>query len=171
MQARTLLAPLLVIIALGASLLLMRPRLSQEPHVIALVRHAEKADQSKDTALSTDGERRAARLSEVLSGLGLRAIYTSEFKRTAQTAQPTAERAGITPTVVPAQDTAGLVQRLRRDHPHEPTLIVGHADTLPEIIRQLGVLEPVDIPGTEFGNLFLIVAHPAGPPTLLRLHY
>ena len=170
-MARTILAVVSVIAALAVSLLLMRPRIILEPHVIALVRHAEKADKTPDTALSPEGELRAVRLASVLSGLGVRAIYTSEFKRTIQTAAPLAAKLGITPTVVPAQNPTGLIQQLRREHLRDTTLIVGHADTLPEIIRQLGVLEPVDIPGSEFGDLFLIVAHPSGPPTLLRLHY
>ena len=98
-------------------------------------------------------------------------LCTSEFKRTAQTAAPLATKLGITPTVVPAQNSMDLVQKLRREHPHDTTLIVGHADTLPDIIRQLGILEPVEIPGNEFGDLFLVVVHPSSFPTLLRLHY
>lgn len=171
MQSRTLTAALALIAAVAVGILLVRPRLGPAPHAIVLVRHAEKADQSADTALSPAGEARALRLAEVLAGLGVQAIYTSEFKRTAQTAQPTAQRLGLTPAVVPAQDTAGLLQRLHREHPKDNTLIVGHADTLPQLIRQLGVAEPVDIPGNEFGNLYIVVIHPMGPPTLLRLHY
>lgn len=171
MHLRTVIAALLVIAAVAVGLVLMRPRFSPELHAVVLVRHAEKADQSADTPLSPAGEARALRLADMLGGLGVRAIYTSEFKRTAQTAQPTAQRLGLTPAVVPAKDTAGLIQRLRREHPRDNTLIVGHADTLPEIIRQLGVLEAVDIPGNEFGNLYIVVTHPSGPSTLLRLHY
>ena len=171
MLSRTLVAAFAVIAAVAIGILLIRPRLGPAPHAIVLVRHAEKADQSADTALSPAGEARALHLAEILGGLGVRAIYTSEFKRTAQTAQPTAQRLGLTPVVVPAQDTAGLVQRLHREHPTDNTLIVGHADTLPELIRQLGVKDPVDLPGNEYGNLYIVVTHPTGPPTLLRLHY
>lgn len=170
-MARTILAVVSVIAAIAVGLLLMRPRVILEPHVIALVRHAEKADKTPDTALSPEGEQRAARLATVLGGLGVRAIYTSEFKRTAQTAAPLATKLGITPTVVPAQNSLDLVQKLRREHPRDTTLIVGHADTLPDIIRRLGILEPVEISGNEFGDLFLVVVHPSSSPILLHLHY
>ena len=155
-------------IAVGIVLVIsLQPRLQAGP--IVLVRHAEKVDASKDSALSPIGEARATRLAEVLGSLGIRTIYTSEYKRTAQTAQPLAQRLGLTPTVVPAHDQAGLLQRVPKA-PH-PVLIVGHGDTLPAIIKQLGVRDPVEIPGDDFGSIYVVVPHLTGPPTLLHLRY
>jgi broad specificity phosphatase PhoE len=170
MRSRTSWSHVLIWLSVAVGIVLLvslQPRLHSGP--ILLVRHAEKVDASKDSLLSPAGEARAARLAEVLGSLGVRTIYTSEYKRTAQTAQPLAQRLGITPTVIPAVDQLELLKRLPRV-PH-PVLIVGHADTVPGLIKQLGVREPVDIPGDDFGSIYIVVPHLTGPPTLLHLRY
>ena len=170
MRSRPSWSSVLIWLFIAASVVLvisLQPRLHAGP--IVLVRHAEKVDSSKDSALSPAGEARAARLAEVLGSLGIRAIYTSEYKRTAQTAQPLAQRLGLTPTVIPALDQGGLLQRLPKAQ--RPALIVGHGDTVPALIKQLGVREPVEIPGNDFGSIYVVVPHLTGPPTLLHLRY
>jgi len=56
------------------------------------------------------------------------AIFTSEFKRTQETAAPTATSIGVTATVVPAKDTAALVAKLHQLSGN--ALIVAHGDTI-----------------------------------------
>ncbi len=65
---------------------------------IFIVRHAEKADATKDTDLSEAGRSRADILAKTLRDAGITAIYTSEFKRTQETAAPLAKALGINPT-------------------------------------------------------------------------
>ncbi len=153
-----------VLLALGLSFL-------RTPRAIVLVRHAERADSSRDTLLSAAGETRALHLADTLAGLGVRTIYVTEYKRTQQTAQPLAERLGLTPVVVAANNSAALVRKLRRGDSRDAALVVGHSDTLPALIKQLGVSEPVEIRPDEFHHLYIVVMHPWGRPTLLRLHY
>ena len=170
MRSRTSWSSILLWLAIATGVILvisLQPRLRSGP--IVLVRHAEKVDSSKDSPLSPVGEARAARLAEVLGSLGIRTIYTSEYKRTAQTAQPLAQRLGLTPEVIPAIDQGTLLQRLAKAP--RPALIVGHGDTLPALLKELGVREPVEIPGTDFGNIFVVVPHLTGPPTLIHLRY
>lgn len=170
MRSRTSWSQVLIWLSIAVGIVLvvsLQPRLHSGP--IVLVRHAEKVDASKDPLLSPAGEARATRLAETLASLGIRTIYTSEYKRTAQTAQPLAQRLGLTPTVIAATEQMELLKRLPKV-PH-PVLIVGHADTLPAIIKQLGVREPVDIPGDDFGSIYIVVPHLTGPPTLLHLRY
>jgi broad specificity phosphatase PhoE len=166
MKPRTAVALLCI-----TAVVLLTSCLRPKPHTIVLVRHAERADQSKDTLLSPAGEDRAVRLAEALSGLGIKSIYVTEYKRTQQTAQPLAQRLGLAPVVHTAKDSAGLVQALRRGSADDTVLVVGHSDTLPELIKQLGVREPIELPATEFHHLYIVVTHPSGAPTLLRLHY
>ena len=52
---------------------------------IVFVRHAEKADQSKDPELSAEGVARAEELARVLRDLPITAVYHTEFRRTAAT--------------------------------------------------------------------------------------
>jgi probable phosphoglycerate mutase len=54
-----------------------------------------------DPALSADGQAQAQRLAGRLTAAGLRAIYISTLRRTAQTAAPLAARLGLDPRVEP----------------------------------------------------------------------
>src|SRR5213593_3091142 len=81
---------------------------SAEP-VVVIVRHAEKAvSDGGDPDLSPAGRARAEELARILKDSGITAIFTSEFKRTQETAAPTATSIGVTATVIPAKDTAAL---------------------------------------------------------------
>ncbi len=131
--------------------------------VLFLVRHAEKADNSRDTALSAKGEARAHALAEKLRDAGITAIFTTEYKRTQQTAAPLAEALHVRTIVHKADDTAGLVKLLQQQ---ERALVVGHANTLSEIASALGVELPEPGEG-EYDGLYVIV--PA-QRLLVRLH-
>lgn len=149
---------------------------------IFLVRHAEKLDESPGARLSPTGHARARRLSDLLGQAGIQRIFVSEFERTQQTAGPIAERLGIQPLVVPAQDRQVLHAQLVSSNSGEGAiLVVGHSDTLPRILADLGLPVP-PIPGGDYGNLFVVVLpprmkepqtppSPASAPTLIRLRY
>jgi broad specificity phosphatase PhoE len=80
---------------------------------IFIVRHAEKADATKDPDLSEAGRARAEALAKTLRDANITAIYATEFKRTQQTAAPLAKILGITVTILPAKDNAALIAKLR----------------------------------------------------------
>jgi broad specificity phosphatase PhoE len=140
-------------------------------HTIFLVRHAERAAISgatgSDTHLSPAGRERAQALAELLKDAKITAIYTTEYKRTQETAAPLAQSLGIQPKVVFADDTRSLIAKLR-SRPGN-VLVVGHSNTLPQIITALGILSRVTIAESDYDNLFLIVA--GRTPQLVRLHY
>ena len=83
-----------------------------QPTVI-LVRHGEKLDSSRDSVLSPAGEARALRLAQMLAASGIRAIYTTEYRRTILLAAPLAKQLGVTPVAVPGadQDAFGVQRR------------------------------------------------------------
>lgn len=134
---------------------------------IFVVRHAEKADATKDPDLSEAGRARAEALAKALRDAKIVAIYATEFKRTQQTAAPLAKALGITVTVLPAQDNAALIAKLRASNGN--ALVVGHGDTIPNLIKALGVSEPINIAENDYDNLFVLVLD--GKPQLIRLHY
>ena len=83
--------------------------------IVVIVRHAEKAtDGGRDPDLSLAGRARADELARILKDSGITAIFTSEFKRTQETAAPSATSIGVTATVIPAKDTAALAAKLHR---------------------------------------------------------
>jgi broad specificity phosphatase PhoE len=113
--------------------------------VVVIVRHAEKAaNGGNDPELSSAGRARADALARILKDSGITAIFTSEFKRTRETAAPTATSIGVTATVVPATDTDALVSKLHQLNGN--ALVVGHGDTIPNLIKALGINSPVNIP-------------------------
>ena len=82
--------------------------------ILFLVRHAEKATTGgNDPELSAAGQQRAEALARILKDSEITAIFTTEFKRTQETAAPTARATQITPTIVPANDIPGLVEKVR----------------------------------------------------------
>ena len=48
-------------------------------------------------------------------------------------------------------------------------LIVGHSNTVPDVLKRLGVQGDIAIGDMEFDNLFVVVRPAAGEPTLVRL--
>lgn len=143
--------------------------------VVILVRHAERADAgqaaagttSSDPDLSPAGHARAEALARLLKDATITAIYTTELKRTRQTAAPLARVTGLKPSIVPAAQSADLVRAITQAT--GVVLVVGHSNTVPELIARLGCKEPVTIGDEEFDNLFVLVR--GAPPTLLRLRY
>lgn len=136
---------------------------------IFLIRHAEKAEgatgDAKDPDLSPAGRARADALALMLKDAGITSVFVTELRRTQQTAAPLARAADIQPTVVPAKETAALVDKLKEARGN--VLVVGHSNTLPEIIRALGAPEPISIADEEYDNLFIWTG--GAQPQLLRL--
>ena len=143
--------------------------------VVFLVRHAERADAGMaaakvpgaDPELSDAGKARAASLAALLKDAKITAIFTTEYKRTRDTAQPLAAATGITAAAVDSKDAAGLIDKVKASPGN--VLVVGHSNTLPEVIKALGIGEPVSLADDQFDNLFVVVR--GARPALLRLHY
>ena len=135
---------------------------------IFVVRHAEKAQGSddKDPDLSSAGRARAESIAKVLKDAGITAIYATELKRTQQTAEPLARVMQLDVTIVPAKETATLVSELKAIN--GAALVVGHSNTVPQILQALGASATVTIGDAEYDNLFILAG--GAPPKLLRLH-
>ena len=115
-----------------------------QPPVIFLVRHAERAAISghvpSDTGLSREGKSARGRPGRALKDAQITAIYTSEYKRTRETAEPLAQSLGIRPEVVQSDDFRTLIAKLKALRGN--ALVVGHSNTVPQIINELGVHRP-----------------------------
>jgi 2,3-bisphosphoglycerate-dependent phosphoglycerate mutase len=136
--------------------------------VVIVIRHAEKATTGgNDPDLSAAGRARSEMLARLLKDAGLTAVFTSEFKRTRETAVPLAKSIGVTPTVVPAQDTTALVAKLHQLDGN--ALVVGHGNTIPKLVKELGIETTINIPEDDYTELFVVVL--GDKPQLLRLHF
>src|SRR5256885_10300007 len=76
--------------------------------IVFIVRHAEKtATGGNDPDLSVAGQKRAEALARIVKDSQITTVFVTEFKRTQQTAAPTAKKAPLNPNVVPANYVAG----------------------------------------------------------------
>ena len=103
----------------------------------------------------------------MLKDAQITAVYTTEYKRTRETAAPVAQSLGIQPEVIPGDDLRGLIAKLKASSGN--VLVVGHSNTLPQIISALGVSSRVTVAESDYDNLFLVVLE--RPPRLIHLHY
>lgn len=126
------------------------------PTTLLIVRHADRLG-SQD-ALRPEGLTRAQELVHVGEKAGIVAIYRSDTDRARDTATPLATALGITPVVYPANNTAALVDDILADHRGEKVFVVGHSNTVPQIIAAAGGPSLPDIGTDEFDNLFVLTA-------------
>ena len=142
-----------------------------EQRIVFVVRHAERTGTDgpaqTDPALSETGRARAAGLKRELRDAGIQSIYTSELKRARQTAAPLADSLGIKSEVVAARDVDELITKIKSGAGN--VLIVGHSNTVPEIVKGLGVTTKVTLSEKQYDDLFVVVL--GQPPLLLHLHY
>src|SRR5262249_3790637 len=133
-----------------------------------VVRHAEKARTGgKDPELSVQGQKRADALANIPKDSQITSVFVAEFKRTQETAAPTAKAAHVSPIVVSSKDTGSLVGELRALNGN--ALVVGHGNTIPDLLTALGVATPVSIPDDDYSEMFAVL--PGDTPQLVQLHY
>jgi broad specificity phosphatase PhoE len=151
-------------VAALAAVWLVLPAAALAQKLMFVVRHAERADANSSTAstmgadplLSVLGEARAAKLASMLADSGIKAIFSTEYKRTQDTAKPLAAKLGLTPQSLPASDTAGLVAKIKTAHSADIVLVVGHSNTVPAILKAFGGPD-VTVGDNEYDSLFIIV--------------
>jgi phosphohistidine phosphatase SixA len=82
-----------------------------------------------------------------------------------------ADELHLTPQPLPSADAQLLASTLAALKPHDRALVVGHSNTVPEILRALKITTPVTIGDAEYDNLFIVVPQKDSAPVLLRLKF
>ena len=149
MKPGRLSAALLAAILAACSTLLPR---SEEPSFYVM-RHLHKAA-GADPGLTEEGMRCADRLADLLARRGIGAVYASTTNRARDTAAPLAARLAIGVDEYDPRDTAGLVARVRA----EPgsVLVVGHSNTVPDIVEGLGGARPEALAEDRYGEVWRV---------------
>lgn len=107
---------------------------------IILVRHAEKVDASQDPELTDSGKQRAERLAKIVKKYKPGAIYSTDFKRTRDTAAPMAARRNLKIEIYDAKKPAELIDTIMKSKTKR-FMIVGHSNTIPGLVNLLGKKE------------------------------
>ena len=167
-----------------ASLLLIGPQDEFKPITVYLVRHAERADEPRqDPPLTAQGTARSQELARMLANANIKAIFTSQFLRTKQTAEPLAKQANVpvtsislsvnpsNPRMISEQSTAEVANKIL-ERAGESVLVVGHSNTVPAIIKALGGPALPDICDATYGHFFVLIpARDAQPAALTISHF
>jgi phosphohistidine phosphatase SixA len=122
------------------------------------IRHAEKdrTDPSdKDPHLTEVGKARAAHWSLILGEVKFDAVYSTDYIRTKETAQPTAIKNNLELKIYDpnAIDATSFL----KDTKGQTILIVGHSNTTPKFVNKiLGHKKYDDIDDSVNGKLFIV---------------
>jgi len=142
---------------------------------VIVVRHAEKAaEPASDPALTAAGSARADALAEMLKDAGVQAVISTAFQRTKMTAAPTAAKFGLTTELVDARapdHPKAVAAGILANHKGHTVLVVGHSNTVPEIVAALGATKPAPICDEGYDNAYIVTVPASGPASAIRLHY
>jgi broad specificity phosphatase PhoE len=138
------------------------------PSAIYLVRHGEKATGgAKDPELTEMGRVRARNIAAMLGKAGIKAVFSTPLQRTRQTAAPLALAGGLEVQAYDPAAPAALVAKVQSLS--GAVLVVGHSNTLTELVRLFGGVAGPDIADNEYDRLYQLIVKPNGGITTVLL--
>lgn len=137
------------------------------PDMIYLVRHGEKATVGKDPVLTQQGRQRAQNIATMLHRTGVKAIFSTATARTLETAKPLAVELGLPVQQYDAATPKALVDKVKSLQ--GAVLVVGHSNTLPELVRLFGGAPGAEIGDEEYDRLYQLVQGANGKLTTVLL--
>lgn len=148
--------------------------ISDNETVLIFTRHAEKLQSDdNDPSLNEEGKKRALKLVTLLRNYDVvDKIYSTSYKRTMETAQPTANLYELPIRTYDAKDLDAFATRLLENHMGETVLIVGHSNTTPELINHVmgnNDLEKFD--EDDYSNMYIIRIEEGKEPTIKHYVY
>jgi len=176
----------LLILMVFATVMFSQPAVAQDefkPITVYLIRHAEREQEPKqDPPLSKDGVARSQALARLLSSAGIKAILTSQYTRTKQTAEPLVTKLGLTVTQftlkinpsntrqIAAESTAEVTNKIL-ERSGESVLVIGHSNSIPDVIKMLGGDVVPTIDERKFDDLFIVTVYAKGKAKVVQLKY
>lgn len=150
---------------------------SQATTTLIFVRHADKdLTVADDPPLSEAGRRRVAELTRQLVDAdviaGVDAIYSTPFRRSQETARPLADALDLAINTYDPGDTELILKDILKRHKGEIVLVVGHSNTVPVLIANLGASKQVPpIDENEYDNIYIISIPWFGKTKTIRLRF
>jgi acetolactate decarboxylase len=148
------------------------------PLTVYVVRHAERdEDGSDDPGLSRAGQARAHALADTLADVGIDVVYTTQLRRTVDTAAPLVTRQQPEAHIWPVesgqaeQHVASLANILCDRHSDQTVLVVGHSNTAPQLVSALTGQPEAEISEREYDHLYQVGLKPGDSARVLRARY
>ncbi|KAA2285603.1 SixA phosphatase family protein [Arenimonas fontis] len=121
---------------------------------ILVLRHAEKqSGTGPDPGLSPAGENRAA---AIAGRFRPDVVYATPWRRAIETARPAAEAAGVVVRLYDPARPEQLVGKIRALPPDAQVLVVGHSNTVPDLVRRLSGTAAEAMPESEYDRWTLV---------------
>lgn len=131
---------------------------AQKTLKVYVVRHAEKLTidpKDKDPDLSTEGKDRAEALAKTLKGEKIDSIFATNYKRTKLTGFPLADKIGFSVKTYDPNQIKTLAAAWKKNAQGKRLLIVGHSNTVLEIIEAFGGTRPIkELSDEDYDYLF-----------------
>ena len=149
----------------------------QATTTVIFVRHAERAAMpADDPGLREAGKSRAAELARQLVDAdviaGVDAIYSTSYRRTEETVKPVATALDLPINSYDPDNTETIMDTIVRDHKGQIILVVGHSNTVPALIGNMGASKNVpDIAENEYDNIYIVSVPWFGKTKTIRLRY
>ena len=160
LKAMGLLSMLILILTLSSSVPVAKET------TIYIVRHAEKETsdpKNNNPELNQEGKHRALALKKLLRKKKISAVFSTNYKRTMQTAAPIAQHNGIPVQTYEAKDPDVLVSLVKSDFANQEILVVGHSNTILELVKAFGLQTPVDkLNDDDYDLVFIVTLYKNG---------
>lgn len=119
------------------------------------IRHAEKVDSSQNPDLSEIGLKRAIQWKNIFSEIDFNDIYSTDYKRTIQTASPAATAKNVQIKLYNLKTLN--IDSFKKETLGKKVLIVGHSNTTPKFVNDI-INQNLfsNIEDETFGNLYIV---------------
>jgi len=128
--------------------------LATDIYSIYLVRHAEKQQEGENPSLTGCGQTRAKQLASLLSQTKISQIYSSNYQRTKQTANPLAITKHITVQNYNPRNLEQLSTQLQQKK--QNSLVVGHSNTTSQLAELLSKQKIAPLTEQDYQQLYQI---------------
>lgn len=152
---------LLILCTLG-----LRAQQDHSLRTFILLRHAEKENSvSSDPALTEQGKQRAVALASLLRNQPIAGIYTTTYRRTQDTVSPLAAQKGLLVQYYEPMQASKLMKQLMMGPDKGAIVVVGHSNTIPDLVNTLLGREAVtSISEEDYGSVFIVTLPVSGEP-------
>ena len=160
-----MLPKVLAAVAAFAGLLMMHPDravAADQAQTVYVMRHLQKTA-GEDPRLTEEG----AILAEMVAGMfggkdfGIKAAFATKTRRAMQTGEPLARFIGVPVTPYDPRNVPALVAAVKAVPGN--VLVVGHSNTVPDLVAAFGGTKPAPIPETDYGTIYQVTS---GSPTV-----
>jgi phosphohistidine phosphatase SixA len=137
---------------------------------VAIIRHAEKKDNSANPPLTKAGECRAESLARILKNSGISVVFSTPLTRTQETVNNYADSQSPKITIQSYQTPKEVANLIKTKYTGKSILVASHSGDVEQIVQELGAGLVPSI-GNEFNNLFIVTIPPNGTPSVMPMKY